>query len=237
MYEEPDTNSKIVTDIRPCTQVMAVDAVAFIYPYMGKTEVVQDIPEDMANSYENINLPRKGDSIYVVYYSNDDTKIIAYKGNDILTSNDDDSIPTVSRTPAVVWYKGNFVTVPPNGIKVPYLNDVSQNIYANYKGTVKPLDNGNNKVLEIKLTEEQYKSAISQGLPGLGMHGDKGFVKLPTVRRNADIWICLETENGQKGWTKVYDVQLASSENLSILVDFYWLDKIASNERFDEIIK
>ena len=237
LYEKPDMNSKVIFNIMPATPVTAIDAIAFIYPYMGKTEVVQNIPEYMADSYENVSLPQKGDTVYVLYYTNDDIKAVAYRGNEILTYKDDPSIPRPVRTPAIVWYKGKVVTIPPDGIKVPYLNDIKQDIYANYEGIVKSSDNGNNRVLEVKLNEEQYSNVITKGLPGFGMYGDKGLFRLPTVRRNADIWICLKTENGQKGWTKVYDVLLSSNENLSMLVDFYWLGKIASNERFDEIIK
>ena len=120
LYKEPSLNSSIVGKILANERVSILKTKAYIYPRMGKTKIVNDINTDLILSGNIDNVPKIGNTVYLIYYS--------------------------TETPAVIWYENNFFIISNKSIKMPdnYLtNKDVENFSAIYEGYISEKDTSN----------------------------------------------------------------------------------------------
>ena len=120
LYKEPSLNSSTVGKILANERVSILKTKAYIYPRMGKTKIVNDINTDLILSGNIDNVPKIGNTVYLIYYS--------------------------TETPAVIWYENNFFIISNKSIKMPdnYLtNKDVENFSAIYEGYISEKDTSN----------------------------------------------------------------------------------------------
>lgn len=155
LHETISDKSPVVGTLKADEEAVIVSFKAFLYPRWGKATVTGPIKfadTPMGHRYEDQLasrglLPQIGDTIYVIF---------AYPG---------------TKNEAAVWYKGQLILLPGDGIKAQYLKDSSYT-YAVYEGYTNPGDDGtfrrNADVwLKVQLTDKtQGWVQINEGLKG-----------------------------------------------------------------------
>ena len=122
LYKEPSLNSSIVGKILADDKakdmanpylssdmlIPVIKAKAYIYPRMGKTEIVSPIKETYGYKITE-NTPKTGDFMYIIYRN-----------------------PTTS---TMAWYNNEFIKLPSKGVKIPDMdNNPNDYVYAIYEG-------------------------------------------------------------------------------------------------------
>ena len=122
LYKEPSLNSAVVGKILADEKakdmanpylssdmlIPVVKAKAYIYPRMGKTEIISPIKETYEYKIKE-NTPKTGDFMYIIYRN-----------------------PTTS---TMAWYNNEFIKLPSKGVKIPDMdNNPNDYVYAIYEG-------------------------------------------------------------------------------------------------------
>ena len=198
LLSEPRADSSLVEIVPAGQNIIITDAKAYIYPTMGKTKLTADIPNSAIKS------PKKGDTVYLIYAEYPKS---VFEG----TSN-------TARRPAVIYYKDRFITVPAEGIKIPYINDEPKYVYAQYKGYANTLD---------------YNASIRYNVDS----NEGNVIYGRTYRRNADIWIKVNTADKKQGWIQLEDARLGAGQNLTQLLNGLNMQLPMDSSFDEEIVK
>ena len=200
LHEEPSPASPVVGSIDKFEKVNILDTKAYIYPRMGKTQIVSAVPERDAHhglvlSENDEYIPKTGDTVYLIYYRDFD--------------------------PSIVWYKNHFITIPHNGIKMPlqygsrYEDGILKKpycsndpVYAIYEGYTNPKDVALTFKPYIECPGDREKAGDNIGV---GMSNCIIFFG-DDYRRNADIWLYVETNNKEKGWVQLIDAHKGAND-------------------------
>ncbi len=146
LYKEPSLNSAVVGKILADEKakdmanpylssdmlIPVVKAKAYIYPRMGKTEIISPIKETYEYKIKE-NTPKTGDFIYIIYKE-----------------------PTGA---AIAWYNNEFIKLPSKGVKTPDMdNNFNDYIYAVYEGYFSKYDyDGNPRaIVDMVYVDRKY---------------------------------------------------------------------------------
>ena len=213
LYEQPEKGSSVVADVQPGTKITVKDAMVYIYPRMSRIVITKSFTAKGGISHfppRDVHF-QKGDILYILcagYWT---------------TS---------------VWYKGNFSNVWSNSFKIPYCiyPEPVDDSYGIYEGYINPLDKVPAREIQFKDNGMTIDKAVWLG--GKMQNGKllyySGTLAAEWVdeennpkvnqavqrkwffcRRNADIWLKVETEDNQIGWMLISEAKLGAAQNLA----------------------
>lgn len=110
----------------------------YIYPRMGKTEVLSPIEYCSLRNRSEKDVLNKGDVIYIIYKCDIFKKVIA-------------------------WYKGKYICIDSDKVNIPFLSKENrQNIYTRYEGYVNEKDfSDNNSGIKDMIYTSKGKRKVS----------------------------------------------------------------------------
>ncbi len=198
IHQDTSPVSPVVGEISADKRVPILDAVAYIYPRMGALKIIDTYSVELGSLSlpENAqkNLPKINDTAYLIYYEN------KYHSNDAGVT--------------IVWYKNKYLFLAPNGLDMPkiYYDDPSRKnfkndkLYAKYEGYTNPLDSSDDFVPygEYSFPDDDI---------GEGNGWRQAFFGY-RYRRNADVWLYVQTKDGTKGWIQFSNAHLGANENI-----------------------
>ena len=203
LYAQPEKDSAVVAVVQPGAEIAVKDAMAYIYPRMSRIVITKSFTAKGGISHfpsRDVHF-KKGDTLYVLCVS------------------------TLYDCTMSVWYKGNFSNVSTKHFKIPYCiyPAPADNSYGIYEGYINPLDKVPAREIQIEddrvfawLGKRDGRILYLDGSVYDSWNEESGSVKQEQFfcRRNADIWLKVETEEGKIGWMLVSEARLGAAQNL-----------------------
>ena len=210
IHQKPSPTSPVVGSIGKFEKVSILDAKAYIYPRMGATKIVDNIPKSSILPKDEKYIPKVGDTVYIVYYQR--------------------SIP------AIAWYKNHFITLPTYSnsldndinIKMPLKYDsyLSDKFYAIYEGYTNIKDVTPDFKVRIECPGDRDRDGdnIQVGMSNCELFYGEAY------RRNADVWLYVKNKTGNEGWIQLINAHLGAQEDKQI----WWRQvRVTDIDKFD----